>query len=464
MRIQVLGAAGEVTGSCYLVETFKARVLVEFGLHQGGAHTEAKNRRIPKPIDPASLDAVVLTHAHLDHSGRLPMLPRAGFVGPVYATPATIELCDILLRDSAYLQEMDAQRTTKRRMRRGRGPVKPLYTTADVEQLLPRFKHAPYDTPTQVAPGITARWIDAGHILGSASVQLTIEDKGARKTVVFSGDIGPRGAPLLRDPRTFDRADLVLLESTYGDRDHPPIEASIEKLAQICNDARTPEGKVLIPSFAVGRTQQLVYFLGRLRDSGKLDSPRVVVDSPMATSATALYKRHRDLFDDDCWAIIDAGDGCLDFPGLRFTRDAKESMALNKSGDGLVVISAAGMCTGGRILHHLKHGLWREETHIVFVGYQAEGTLGRRLVEGAKSVRVMGEPIRVRAQVHTLNGFSAHAGQTELVEWLATLRDSGPRVLLTHGEDPQREALSAKIDEQLMLKAELPEWGHTVEL
>ncbi|MEZ6242174.1 MAG: MBL fold metallo-hydrolase [Phycisphaerales bacterium] len=463
MRIRVLGAAGEVTGSCYLVETSKARVLVEFGLYQGGAHTEAKNRRLP-PIDPATLDAVVLTHAHLDHSGRLPMLPRAGFKAPIHATAATIELCDILLRDSAYLQEMEAARTSKRRIRRGRNPVQPLYTTSDVDQLMPRFVRADFDTPKEVAPGVVARWVEAGHILGAASVQLDLEDKGARKTVVFSGDIGPKHAPLLRDPKTFQRADVTILESTYGDRDHPPLDKSVEKLAEIIRSARTPKGKVLIPSFAVGRTQQLIYFIGRLREDGRLQDPRVYVDSPMATSATTLYKSHRELFDDESWAIIDQGDSCLDFPGLRFTKDASESIALNPLGDGVVIISAAGMCTGGRILHHLKHNLWREETHVVFVGYQGQGTLGRRLVEGAKSVSVMGEPIRVRAQVHTLNGFSAHAGQTELVEWLATMRDSGPRVYLTHGEDPQRHALAAKIDEKLMLKAKLPAWGESIEL
>ncbi len=463
MRIRVLGAAGEVTGSCYLVETSKARVLVEFGLHQGGAHTEAKNRRMP-PIRPRELDAVVLTHAHLDHSGRLPMLPTAGFDGRVHATPATIELCDILLRDAAYLQEMEARRASKRRLRRGRQPVRPLYTASDVERLMPMFRQAPYDESVEVAPGVRARWIEAGHILGSASVELTIEDKGARKTVVFSGDIGPKGAPLLRDPATFDRADVAFLESTYGDRDHRPIDASIDELATIINNARTPEGKVLIPSFAVGRTQQLIYFIAQLIREGKVEHPRVYVDSPMATSATELYKRHRDLFDDDCWAIISAGDGCLDFPGLGFTKGPQDSMALNPMGDGVVVISAAGMCTGGRILHHLKHGLWREQTHVVFVGYQADGTLGRRLVDGADSVRVMGEPIKVRAHVHTVNGFSAHAGQTELVEWLGAMRDSGPRVYLTHGEDPQREALAAKIDEQLMLKAKLPAWGEVIEL
>ncbi len=463
MQIKVLGAAGEVTGSCYLVETSKARVLVEFGLHQGGAHTEAKNRRIP-PIDADKLDAAILTHAHLDHSGRLPLLPRHGFDAPIFATKATIELCGILLRDSAHIQESSASRANKYRSRRGRGPATPLYTTPDVERVLPMFREVPFDDFVEVAPGVRAKWVDAGHILGAASVMLELEDKGARKTVVFSGDIGPRGAPLLRDPVTFDRADVVFLESTYGDRDHRPMDDSIAELARIMNEARTPKGKVLIPSFAVGRTQQLIYFIAGMRREGVVEDPKVYVDSPMATSATDLYRRHRELFDDDCWELINGGSPCLSFPGLRFTKSAQDSMALNPMGNGVTIISAAGMCTGGRILHHLRHGLGREETHVVFVGYQGDGTLGRRLVDGSRKVRVMGDDVRVKANIHTIGGFSAHAGQTELIEWLGAMRDSGPRVYLTHGEDRQRKALTEKIDEVLMLKAEMPEWGDVVEV
>ncbi len=463
MRIQVLGAAGEVTGSCYLVETSKARVLVEFGLHQGGAHTEAKNRRMP-PIDPGRLDAVVLTHAHLDHSGRLPLLPRHGFDAPIFATGATIELCDILLRDSAHIQESSANRANKYRGKRGRPPAQALYTASDVDRVMPMFQRVPFDTLVEVAPGVRVKWVDAGHILGAASVLFELEDNGARKTVVFSGDIGPRGAPLLRDPVTFDSADVVFLESTYGDRDHRSIDDSIAELGEIINKARTPKGKVLIPSFAVGRTQQLIYFIGGMRREGIVEDPKVYIDSPMATSATDLYRRHRELFDDECWELIDSGELCLSFPGLRFTKSAQDSMSLNPMGDGVVIISAAGMCTGGRILHHLRHGLGRPETHVIFVGYQGDGTLGRRLVDGSRKVRVMGDDIRVNANIHTIGGFSAHAGQTELVEWLGAMRDSGPRVYLIHGEDRQRKALSEKIDEVLMLKAKAPVWGEVVEV
>lgn len=463
MRIRVLGAAGEVTGSCYLVETSKARVLVEFGIHQGGAHTEAKNRRLP-PIRPAELDAVVLTHAHLDHSGRLPLLNRHNFEAPIFATRATIELCGILLRDSAHIMESSAERANKYRRKRGRGPATPLYTSSDVNSILPMFREAPYDEFIEIAPGVRAKWVDAGHILGAASVMLELEEKGATKTVVFSGDIGPTGAPLLRDPVTFNHADVVFLESTYGDRDHRPLDDSIDELASIINNARTPKGKVLIPSFAVGRTQQLIYFINAMRREGVVEDPKVYVDSPMATSATDLYRRHRELFDDDCWDLIDGGEPCLSFKGLRFTKSAQESMSLNPMGHGVVVISAAGMCTGGRILHHLRHGLGRDETHVVFVGYQGDGTLGRRLVDGSRKVRVMGDDIRVNAHIHTIGGFSAHAGQTELIQWLGAMRDSGPRVYLTHGEDRQRRALSEKIDQELMLKARLPEWGEIVEI
>lgn len=463
MRVVVFGAAGEVTGSCYLVETGQARVLVEFGLHQGGPEAERRNRRM-LPLEAERLDAVVLTHAHLDHSGRLPMLHKASYAGRIFATPATIELCEILLMDAAHLQEMDAERTNRRRRRRGGKLARPLYTTSDVERVLPMFEAIAYDAPRAIAPGVTARFVDAGHILGSASLELTVTDAGRSRTLVFSGDIGPRGAPLLRDPVTFTRADLVFLESTYGDRDHRPLADSIDELHAILESARSPRGKVLIPAFAVGRTQQLIYVIGELRRQGRLHDPRVYLDSPMAITTTDLYRRHRDLFDDDAWAIIDAGDTCLRFPGLHLARTPEDSMAINPLGDGVVVISAAGMMSGGRILHHLKHALWREQTHLVVVGYQAKGTLGRRIVDGAEMVRVMGEPIRVNAKVHTLGGFSAHCGQTELIEWLAPIAPTQPRVVLTHGENGPRKKLSERIKRDLGLDAERPDFGAVVEM
>lgn len=464
MRLSFFGAAGEVTGSCYLLETSRARVLVDFGLHQGGVRAETRNRRFP-PVEPDRLDAVVLTHAHIDHSGRLPLLAREGYAGPIYATPATRDLCEIMLRDAAHIQVGDAAQRARRRARCGRGCPPPLYTVEDAERALALFRDAPFDTPTEVAEGVTARLYDAGHILGAASVELTVRDRGTQRVLVFSGDLGPKGAPLMRDPKPPPHADVLILESTYGDRDHRSLEATLDEFVGVVRRALTSDGKTLIPSFAVGRTQQLIYHFGRLRASGRLDHPAVYVDSPMAVSATELYRRHRDLFDDDARRIIDAGDSPLNFPDLHLTRSVEESRALNDL-RGVVIVAASGMCTGGRILHHLRHNLWRPETTVLIVGYQAEGSLGRRLVDGARRVRVLGEPVVVKAGIHTLGGFSAHAGQSELIQWASAVRRDGarPRTFLTHGEDRARRPLAARLAADFDLRCELPVWRQSVEL
>lgn len=465
MRIRLFGAAGEVTGSCYLLETDRARICIEFGLHQGGAKAEHRNRRMPS-LRARELDAVILTHAHLDHSGRLPLLAREQYTGPIYATPATIDLCDILLKDAAAVQAQDAERFSRHRLRRGGRVARPLYTSLEVGQILPHLAPLPYDDAREVAPGITARFVDAGHILGSASLELTVTESGGAepKVVVFSGDIGPKGAPLLRDPVPFAHADAVFLESTYGDRDHRPQDQTVAELLDVLRQARAGGGKVLIPAFAVGRTQQLIWYIGEALRGGKLGDAKVILDSPMAISTTELYRRHRDLFDDESWQVISAGDTPLSFPGLQVSRTHEDSMAINRIDGGVVVISASGMMNGGRILHHLKHNLWREQTHLVVAGFQAEGTLGRRIVDGAQMVQVMGEPIRVKAKLHTLGGFSAHAGQTELVEWLGAMAPSKPRVYLTHGENKPRRALAERIQKEFGLEAQIPEYGDIIEL
>ena len=463
LSITTHGAAGEVTGSCYLVESSRARVLVEFGLFQGTAFAERRNRR-PPDIRAGKLDAVVLTHAHLDHAGRAPLLPGLGYEGRIHITPASADLARVILADAAAIQEADAARLSRRRERSGRKPEQPLYTGKEVEAVTRRFDLVPYDRAQEIAPGVEMRFKDAGHILGAASLELRIDDKGAQRVIVFSGDVGPRGSPLMRDPQTFDHADLVFLEATYGDRDHRPLKDTIDEFADIVRDAVENKGKVLIPAFAVGRTQQLIYFLGELMRNGRVPRTHIYLDSPMAITATEIHREHRHLFNDDAKRRIENNEPLLAIPELRLVRSASESQKLNNAPGPMIVIAGSGMCEGGRILHHLKHNLWRPTTHVLIVGYQAAGTLGREIVEGAKRVNVMGESIAVRARVHTLGGFSAHAGQSELVDWLRPLAASKPRVAIIHAEPHARNALKARIEQELALNAETPDRGDTITL
>jgi metallo-beta-lactamase family protein len=462
MRLTFFGAAGEVTGSSYLLETDRARVLIDFGMHQGEAEADQHNK-LPAGLDAGRLNAVLLTHAHIDHCGRLPMLVPAGLKAPVWATPATIELTDILLRDTATLQENDATRENATRALNGQPPIKPLFGLEEVGALVKLLRLVSYDTPTEVAPGIRARYVDSGHILGAASIEVTVREGAAEKVIVFSGDIGPRGLPLINDPTLLKRADVVLLESTYGDRDHRSREETIAEFDSILEGCRGKCGKVLIPAFAVGRTQDIIYEMARLWRRGRMDDARVYVDSPMATDVTGLYRRHRELFDAEARALLANGDSPLNFPGLRFIKTSEESKTLNTA-NGIVVIAASGMCTGGRIVHHLKHNLAKPDTHVVIVGFQAEGTLGRRLVDGQKVVRILGDDIPVRAQIHTLGGFSAHAGQTELIQWAKSFDPKPRRLILTHGEPSARNALWDKLKAEIGVEADRPLMGDTYEL
>lgn len=472
--LSFFGASGEVTGSCYLVETGRARVLVDFGLHQGGRDADDRNHHIP-PIDAPRLDAVVLTHAHIDHCGRLPLLVTHGYRGEIHATPATADLAGILLRDSAQLQEADAWRDAARAARRGETARPALYSPDEVERVLPMFNPLPYAQPREIAPGVTIRLVDAGHILGSASVEMRIDGAGTGGrglTILFSGDLGQRGTPLLRDfttPRSADASppiepDVVVMESTYGDRDHRPLNATIEEFTRILTGLEGAGGKVLVPAFAVGRTQQLVYHLGELVRAGKVNALPVYVDSPMAVEATELYRRHAGLFDEDTRRIVDNGESPFSFPGLRYTRTGDESRALNTMEGRALIIAASGMCTGGRIMHHLMHHLWKPDTHVIIAGFQAAGSVGRQLVDGVHRVMIWGEPIIVRAKVHTLGGFSAHAGQSDLLRWAAPLKGSGCSVFLTHGERAPRQALAQKLHDLIGVKARCPEYHEVAAL
>jgi metallo-beta-lactamase family protein len=461
MQIKLCGAAREVTGSGYLVETADARVLVDFGMFQGGRASEARNRDL-SPVEPHSLDAVVATHAHLDHTGRLPLLPSRGFRGRVHATPATADFARLILSDSARLQQADGARQSRRLLRAGKGPVRTLYGPQDVEALDPLFAALPYDTRREVADGIQVRLVDAGHILGSASVEMTVREHGHERVVIFSGDVGPRGSPILRDPTPLGHADLVFLESTYGDRDHRPREATLQEFHEVLTQAVWEGRKVLVPAFAIGRSQEVLYRLAEQVLAGKLPEFPVYLDSPMAIAATRLYAKHQELFDEEAGAMMRRGDFLRGLAGLRFTETAAESRALNEGWGTGVIIAGSGMCDGGRIVHHLRHNLWRRDVAVLIVGFQAQGSLGRRLVDGAKEVRIFGEKVVVRASVHTLGGFSAHAGQSELVEWAGHLAPSRPRFVLTHGEPKACEGLRAAMQTRLGIEAECPGTGTAI--
>lgn len=463
IKLGFFGAAGEVTGSCYVLTTDRARVMIDMGMHQGEKEAEEHNRRMPT-IAPAKLDAVVLTHAHLDHCGRLPLLTKHGYRRRIHCTDATAELTGIILRDSAGIQVEDCTRFN-RRLRRGEEPChEPLYDEQDAERTLPLLTTMRYDETKTIVDGITIKFIDAGHILGAASVQMVVNDGARTITIVFSGDVGMSGSPILRDPTTPMPADVVLLESTYGDRDHKPLAQTRDELLAILQDAQAVRGKVLIPAFAVGRTQDLVFHIGEFLRAGKLSSVRVYVDSPMATSVSDLYARHQEMYDEQARQLLAEHLSPLSFPGLTYTRTVEESKRLNKAKDSLVIISASGMCTGGRILHHLYRDLNKPETHLVIAGYQGQGTLGRRLVDGAKQVTIFREEVPVRAKVHTLGGFSAHAGQSELLNWAAPFQKSRPRMFLTHGEDGPRTALRDQLKARFGLDPAMPQYGDEVEL
>lgn len=461
MRISLCGASGEVTGSGYLVETGKARVLVDFGMFQGPGATEQRNGDLG-PVIPRKLDAIVVTHAHLDHTGRLPLLPSRGFRGSIHTTPASVDFTRLILADSARLQQADAQRQSRRLLRAGKHAVTPLYGPEDVEALVPLFSPLPYGESRDVADGVSIRLFDAGHILGSSSVEMIVRDQGRDRTVLFSGDIGLAGSPIVRDPTTFTHADLVFMESTYGDRDHRSTTETLAEYRQILDNAVAECEKVLVPAFAIGRTQEILYHLAAFMREGGLPRFPVYLDSPMAIEATRLYEQHSGLFDEEAGSRLHREEFLGDLTNLKFCETAAESIALNASWEMGMIIAGSGMCNGGRIIHHLRHNLWRRNVAVIIVGFQAQGTLGRRLVEGAKEVRIFGEKVAVRATIHTLGGFSAHAGQSGLLDWAGHLASARPRFVLTHGEPKSRDALRSALHSRFGIEAECPGPGASI--
>lgn len=457
MRISFHGAAGEVTGSLHLVEAAGKRVLLDCGMIQGSPEAEARNADA-FPFEPSALDALIVSHAHIDHIGRIPLLVKRGFDGPIYAQKATADLMPIMLLDAAGIAESEAARTNKYR-HRGEPEAVPLYTKDDVRDALRQLRPLPYDAPTEVLPGVEATFREAGHILGSSCVELRADGR----KLVFSGDLGPKGTPILRDPAVITEADLVLMESTYGDRLHRERAATIEEIGGILDDAWRGGGAVLIPAFAVGRSQELLYWFAKYWDEWKMSRWQIFLDSPMAAKVVEVYDRHQDLFDEEARQVWRERPNPFRMPNLHITESVDESMAINRIERGLIVIAGSGMANAGRILHHMRHRLHRRQTHVVFVGYQAQGTTGRRIVDGAKWVRIHGHDVRVGAHVHTVGGLSAHTDQHGLMDWYGRFSPPPP-LALVHGEDKAREALAGEIGEKYGVTATLARPGLMLEV
>lgn len=462
-----LGGAQTVTGSKHLIRTSRTAVLLDCGLFQG-RRREALERNRNLPVDPGALAAVVLSHAHIDHSGALPLLRRQGYRGPIFATAATRDLAAPMLLDTAALQEADARHIARliARGERGLEPVEPLYTGADVVQTLEQVIGLPYRHEHEIAPGVRLQFLDAGHVLGSAIVVLDVEDGGAARRIAFTGDLGHRHLPILRDPEIPEAVDCLITESTYGDRLHPPIEESEAELAAIINRTAARGGKIIIPSFALERSQEVVYELKRLRRSGRVAPLPVYVDSPLAVKLTDVFRLHPECYDEDARRLLAATDSPFDFPGLRYVSDPEESKAIDADPQSAVVIAANGMCEGGRVLHHLRATVEDPKNTVVIVGFQAQHTLGRRLVERRPEVRIFGVPHHRRAEVAVLNGFSAHADQAGLAAFAEGVRDRGRLgpVLLVHGEPPAQEALARALDARGFRNVIVPAPGQTVAL
>jgi len=451
MKIKFCGAVNEVTGSCHLVTTEKHQILLDCGMFQGGKKEEAQNTE-PFPFNPAEIECVILSHAHVDHCGRLPLLVKQGFTGPIYCTDATADLLKVMIPDCAHIQQKDAEWQSKKAARKGLPPVEPMYTMEDANAALKQVSPILYDQIFNINDQMHAVFNDAGHILGSAITELWITENEKTVKLVYTGDIGVDDRPILRDPKKIKKADFVVMESTYGDRLHESNESSIKALIDIIADTVKRGGNVIIPSFAVGRTQELIYELNRFYESDEyyhnlLKNVQVYIDSPMAVTTTQVFRKNAQVFDAETKNYILNGDNPLDFPNLNFTRTSNESKALNEDKHPKIIISASGMCDAGRIRHHLKHNLWNPKSSIVFVGYQANGTLGRRIVDGVKEVSVLGEKILVQAKIYNLEGFSGHADYEGLIDWVKGLQKAPQHIFLVHGETDAKESLEQKIRE-----------------
>lgn len=452
MKLKVLGAAGEVTGSNYLVQAGNSSVLIDCGLHQG--RDEERKNREPFQFNPSDIDAVLLTHAHIDHSGRIPLLYRQGFKGKVKSTLPTSDLVEVLWKDSAHLMSEEAKWRSRKNARKNLPPVEPLFTDTDVEKAIQYLDATSYDDVIEVAPGVRARFRDAGHILGSAVLELFLNEEGQEIKLVFSGDLGPNYPVMGRNPAFIEDADYVVIESTYGDRVHKTNDQTREEFRQVMGKALKDRSRVMIPTFVVDRAQRIFYELMLMQEEGLLrDNVPIYFDSPMGVKATEIYNEYPALFSSEVQSHIRKGSNPFSPEHLNFVQGVEESRAINEVKHA-IILAGSGMCNGGRIVHHMKHGIWDKNNHLIFVGYQARGTLGRRIVEGAKTARIAGEEVSVRAQIHTINGFSAHADRNDLLTWASNFK-TNPSFFITHGEEKSSKAL-AELFEDKGIQAYIP--------
>ncbi len=473
MKITFLGATKTVTGSNYLVEAAGKKFLVDCGMWQGKAELEEENFE-DFEFDPKEIDFMVLTHAHIDHSGRIPKLYNEGFKNKIYAHKATCDLCALMLPDSGHIQEMESEWKNRKRMRKGEKPRDPLYTAEDAAKCLQIFEPVQYDEIIEITKNIKIRFNDAGHMLGSSIIELWAEEEGKTTKVVFTGDLGNNDIPLLNSPTMIEDTDYLIMESTYGSRLHMRNDDKAEMFLNIVAETLDKQGTVVIPSFAVGRTQEILYEINKLKDIKKDDEFKrkykklmeapVYVDSPLAISATEVFKENMDLFDEETQAEISKGDNPLEFPGLKFTMSTEESKALNEDTTPSIIISASGMCDVGRIKHHLKHNLWNPNSTILFVGYQAPGTLGYNIVNGAKNVKIFGEEIAVNARVEYIEGYSGHADQEGLMNFIYSFIKKPKHIFLTHGEEESQDVLEKKIIDEANIPVTIPSFGETYDL
>ncbi len=463
MRIEFLGAAHTVTGSCYLLEAGSHKLLVDCGMFQGGKRIRQLNTDDFR-FNPAEIECLLLTHAHIDHCGLIPKLCRDGFKGPVYATKVTCELAHIMLPDSAHIQESDAEMFNRKGARSGDEPIQPLYTIDDAEAALQHFSVIAYEHRMHINENVEVVFHDAGHIIGSAIIEVYVTEDGETTKLVFSGDLGQPNQPIIRDPSIIDGADYLFVESTYGDRLHQIYDKE-EALAEVINDTMERGGNLIIPSFAVGRTQTLLYYFYKLWKAGRIDDVPIILDSPLAIAATRIFIHNTQEFDDEAMGLLLEHGSMPQMPQLKIAETSAESKALNSSEGSAIIISASGMADAGRILHHLKHNLWRPESTVLFVGYQAEGCLGRRLVDGIKRVKIMGEEVVVRAKIQMMDGFSAHADRDQILDWVGHIQSPKPaKVFVVHGEAPAANALKEQIEQDFAESVYVPFQGDVAKI